>query len=116
LGGFIGGLTLETGQRTRGRWGYTFHSALVFALGYSWVLFPVGLVVSLLSFYNLDAIPTHLFSIVFDIVGAIFGSINGLLLGLLTVGGRRAWRVVLARLAGFGLGGACFGLGLHAFV
>ncbi len=116
LGGFIGGLTLERGQRPLRRWGYAFHSALVFALGYSWILFPVGLIVSLMSFYNLAEIPTQLFSIVFAIVGAIFGSVNGLLLGLLSVGGRRAWRVILAGLVGFGLGGAGFGVGLHAFI
>ncbi len=116
IGGFIGGFTLDTFQRPKGRWGYAWRSASVFGIGYGILLFPLGLIVSLLSFYAGEEILTSHISLALALFGAVFGMIVGGLLGLLTVGLRRALRVLSASLLGFALGGAALGLGLRAYL
>ncbi len=116
IGGFSGGMTLYTVRRSRGRWGYAWRSALVFGFGYGLMLFPLGLVISLLGFYAGEEIASSGFGLSMGIFGAIFGLVVGGFLGLITVGLRRALRVLSMSLIGFGLGGAILGLCLHAYL
>lgn len=116
IAGFSGGLSLESVHRPRGRWGYAWRSAIVLAIHYGWLLFPSILIVSLLSFYNVEGTPATSFCLVFAIFGAIFGTLCGLFLGLITVGRGLLWRPMRAGLVGFGLGGIGFGYGLWAFL
>jgi phosphatidylserine/phosphatidylglycerophosphate/cardiolipin synthase-like enzyme len=116
IGGFLGGWTLPDVGRPKGRWGNAWRSAVSLGLSYGGLLFMVGSVISLISFYDVFETPIHKFALLLLIVGAVFGSVAGLLLGLLTVGWRRTPRVALAGAAGFGLGGIGLGVGLHAFL
>ena len=114
IGGFIGGWSLPAVDRSNGRWGYGWQSALCLALTYATFLFMAALLVSLLSFYAVAEVPPSDFAILFMAIGALSGAVSGLLLGLLTVGWRRTAFVTLAALIGFGLGGSGLGLGLRA--
>ena len=76
ISGFIGGLTLDVGNRPRGKFGYAWRSALTFAIANGLLLFPVGLVISLLAFYNISKITPTLFAAVFIVIGAIYGFLS----------------------------------------
>ena len=60
--------------------------------------------------------PVDPFMKVYLFVGMFMGALIGLLLGLTTVGWRRTGSVILASVAGFGLGGAVLGAGIWAYL
>ncbi len=115
FGGFVGGWTLPVVGREKGRWGYAWPSGFTFGAGIGVLIFPLLLIISLLSFYEISTIPPHVFSIVFGIVGLFFGLIMGGVLGAWTF--RRfyspaAWGGAL----GFALGGMALGYGLRRYL
>jgi phosphatidylserine/phosphatidylglycerophosphate/cardiolipin synthase-like enzyme len=115
VGGFVGGWTLPVVGRQKGRWGYAWQSGFTLGVGYGVLVFPVMLIISLLSFYEVSAITSIVFSIIFGVVGLIFGLITGGVLGAWTL--RRfyspaAWGAAL----GFALGGVGLGYGIWRFL
>ncbi len=116
IGGFSGGYTLPEAGKPHGRWGYAWQGAVSMALTYGSFLYATLLVVTLIAFYSVVESPPAQFALLFMWAGALFGALSGLLLGLLTVGWRRALYVVLAGLAGFGVGGLFLGLGGRAYL
>ncbi len=115
IGGFVGGYTLPTVDRPRGRWGYAWHSAVSLGLPFGTILYLLVFLIYSLAVGDLVAIPPDKYAVLFAILGAVIGGLVGLLLGLFTVG-KRFWRVVLAGMLGFGLGGIGLGLGYWAFL
>ncbi|MCA9873863.1 MAG: hypothetical protein KC441_09415, partial [Anaerolineales bacterium] len=115
LGGSVGGWTLPAVGQGKGRWGYVWRSGITFGFGYGLLLFPVILIVALLSFYDISSMPVHVFSIIFGIVGLIFGLIMGISLGLWTTG-RRFPAITRWSMAGFGLGGLFLGSTIWQYI
>ena len=110
VGGAIGGWTLPTVGFDKGRRGDAWRSGVTFGIGYGFLIFPVILIISLLSFYDISSTPFYVFSIIFGLVGVIFGIIMGLSLGLWTVR-RRFYLITRYSALGFGLGGMVLGYG-----
>ena len=115
IGGFLGGYTLPTVDRPRGRWGYAWRSALSLGIPFGTIFYFLTFIVYSLVVGDLTAISPEKYAVLFAILGAILGTVVGLFLGLLTVG-KRFWRVALAGALGFGLGGTGLGLGYWAFL
>ncbi len=115
IGGAIGGLTLSYAHQTTRRVGYVWRGALSFGVSYSLLIIPLTLVVSLISFYDLEELSPVGLMIPFWVLGAIFGAVSGLILGLLTVG-RTVWRVFLVSALGFAFGGSALGYGLWGYL
>lgn len=115
LGGCIGGWSLPTIGQGKGRWGYIWRSGITFGFGYGLLLFPVILIIALLSFYDINSTPIYVFSAIFGLVGVIFGVIMGISLGLWTAG-RRFSPITQWSTAGFSLGGLALGAAIWQFV
>ncbi len=115
IGGFIGGDTLDPVGVEKGRWGYAWRSGVTFGVGYGLLLFPVGLIISLLSFANIEDVPAYVFSIIFGLVGALFGLIMGGSLGIWTVG-RRFVPITRWAALGFGIGGMFLGYAMRVYI
>jgi phosphatidylserine/phosphatidylglycerophosphate/cardiolipin synthase-like enzyme len=115
FGGFAGGWTLPVVARPKGRWGYAWQSGFTFAVGIGILIFPVLLIISLLSFYEIPTIPARVFGLVFGIVGLVFGLIAGGVLGIWTLR-RFVARITWASALGFALGGAGLGYGLWRYL
>jgi len=116
IGGLIGGFTLETFRRPHRRWGYAWRSAIVTGVWYGILMFPLGLIISLISFYAVNEIQMGSLVTALMIFGAVFGALVGGFLGAFTVGLRRALRVLSVSLLGFALGGAGLGYGLYNYL
>jgi len=115
VGGFIGGYTLSPVGVGKGRWGYAWRSGVTFGIGYGLLLFPVGLIVSLLSFADIENVPAYVFSIIFGLIGALFGLIMGGSLGVWTIG-RRFGPITRWTALGFGVGGAFLGYFMRLYI
>ena len=115
IGGFAGGWTYPVVSRERGRFGYAWHSALSFGIPYGTVLYLLVFIIYALAVGDQTAVQPGRFAALFSILGGALGLVYGLVLGLITVG-RRFFRVLLAGLVGFALGGAGLGLALWAFL
>lgn len=111
VGGMLGGAMLPRIGREKSRWRFILASGIIFGVGYGLLLFPLILISSLLSFYDITETPVYVFSAVFGIVGLIFGALVGLFLGMWTVG-RRFPPVTWSSAAGFAVGGALLGAGV----
>jgi len=115
LGGAVGGWTLPPLGQGKDRRGYAWRSGITFGVGYGLLLFPVILMVSLLSFYEVAYTPVFVFGLIFGLVGLVFGSLMGASLGLWTVG--RLFRPITGwSAAGFGLGGVLLGATIWYFI
>ena len=57
FGGSVGGATLPTIGQGKERRGYVWRSGITFGFGYGLLIFPIILIVSLLSFYDISATP-----------------------------------------------------------
>jgi hypothetical protein len=114
LGGAIGGYALSTIDPIYSRSKYIWRTAIATGVTEGLLILPLLLLIAIIALYNngLDRDPTGQI-IVFGIFGALFGIIFGLIQGLTTVGWRQVWRVLLASVIGFGLGGAVVGYGLR---
>ena len=114
IGGAIGGFALSTIDPIYSRRKYIWRTAISAGVTEGLLILPLILLTAIIALYNngLDRDPTGQV-IVFGIYGALFGIIFGLILGLTTVGWRQVWRVLLASITGFGLGGAAMGYGLR---
>lgn len=115
IGGFIGGYTLSPVGVGKGRWGYAWRSGVTFGIGYGLLLFPVGLVVSLLSFADIENIPAYVFTVIFGVIGGLFGLIMGGSFGVWTIG-RRFPRITRWVVLGFAIGGACIGYFMWLYI
>lgn len=115
LGGSIGGWSLPTISQGKGRRGYVWRSGMTFGFGYGLLIFPVFLIMALLSFYDINNTPVYVFGITFGLVGTIFGAIMGVSLGLWTVG-RRFPPITRWSTAGFALGGIALGIAIRQFI
>lgn len=117
LGGLIGGYSLPPigWGKSKGRRGHSWRSGITFGVGYGLLVFPLLLIVSLLSFYDISNLPVYVFSLTFGVVGLLFGAMMGLSLGLWTVG-RRFAPIFWLSMAGFGAGGLFLGYGLWRFI
>ncbi|MCP4358510.1 MAG: hypothetical protein GY796_10885, partial [Chloroflexi bacterium] len=115
LGGGIGGYTLPAIGRGKGRWGYAWRSGITFGIGYGLLVFPVILITSLLSFYDISSTPFYVFSLTYGLIGIVFGLIMGLSLGVWTIG-RRFPPITWMSAVGFGLGGTVLGYTVWAYI
>ena len=115
LGGCIGGFTLPSIGAGKGRWGYAWRSGITFGFGYGILIFPLVLILTLLSFYDISSTPAYVFSIVYGFIGVVFGVIMGLSLGAWTIG-RRFPPITRYAAFGFGCGGLVLGYTLWVFI
>ena len=116
IGAFIGGKSLPVVDPPRGKWEYAWKSGLLMGIIYGLLLFPLALLLTLFSFYNIGGIQVKLFMAAFAIVGAVIGLLFGLSFGSWTVGIRRMWRVAGYATLGFALGGMALGVGMYIFI
>ncbi len=114
-GGFMGGYTLPALGKGKGRWGYAWRSGITFGVGYSLLIFPLILITSLLSYYDIAETPIYMFGLIYGLIGAVFGVIMGLSLGVWTIG-RRFPPITWLSALGFGLGGFALGLFVWVFI
>lgn len=116
VSGFIGGMTLPIPEGGRRRGTTAAMSALGMAVLFSLLIFPMILVIGLLSYYDVAELRPRLFGFVLGLVGLLYGLLMGLWLGVTTIGSWRAGRVARPVAVGFGLGGFLFGLGVWAYI
>ena len=114
LGGAVGGYVLSIIDPIFPRRKYIWRTAIATCVTEALLIIPLLLFTVILALYNngLDSDPTGQI-IVFGIYGIIFGIIFGLVLGFSTVNWRQVWRILLASIVGFGLGGAALGYGIR---
>lgn len=114
IGGAIGGYALSSIDPIYSRRKYIWRTGISAGLTQAILILPLILLLSIIALYNngLDREATGQV-IIFGIFGVIYGLIFGLILGLSTVGWRQVWRILLATITGFGLGGAALGYGLR---
>lgn len=111
LGMLLGGLALHRIDPGASRKRYLLGSGLAFGLAEGLLVIPIVLVLALTALYSNGVIgEINRYSILFTIFGLLFGLVAGLWLGLITVRLRRSWRVILASIVGFGLGGGLMGI------
>ena len=116
IGSFFGGKSLPVVNPPRGKWEYAWKSGVVMGVIYGLLLYPMVLVITLFSFYNIAGISILFFMVFFAVVGAFIGLLFGLFFGGWTVGIRHFWRVAGYGALGFGLGGFVVGAGIHHFI
>ncbi|UCG23122.1 MAG: hypothetical protein JSW55_13280 [Chloroflexota bacterium] len=116
IGGFLGGWTLPVIGKPMGKYGYAWRSALSVGLVYGTFLVVAVFAISSLTVRDAALLPVSPFMQVYMLVGLITGALIGLLLGLTTVGWRLTGSLVLAGMAGFGLGGAALGAAIWAYL
>ena len=110
LGG-VGGWVLATIMGTTRRVRLAIGSGIAFAVTISVLMFVFLLLTSFLALYNnLTTNRIDQFGLVFGLYGLAFGLITGILQSLLTVRLRHTWRVILAAMLGFALGGVIMGV------
>jgi hypothetical protein len=106
LGGWSLGRILGTGKRAQ----VTAGSAVAFGIPTGLLILVYLLVISFFALYNnLVANRFDQFALLFGIFGLVFGLLLGILQGFLTLRVRHAWRIILAAIAGFTLGGLLMG-------
>lgn len=115
LGGFVigggGGWVLGGILGTQKRLRLLIGAGLAFALTFSLLTLLFLLLITFIALYNnLTTDPVGQYGLLFGLFGFVFGLVVGLLLALLTVHLRHSWRVLLAAIAGFTLGGVVLGL------
>jgi len=113
-GGAIGGYVLSLIDPIYPRKKYIWRTAIATGLTEALLIIPLLLFTVILALYNngLDRDPTGQI-LVFGIYGIIFGIIFGLIIGFSTIDWRQVWRILLASIIGFGLGGAAIGYGIR---
>jgi phosphatidylserine/phosphatidylglycerophosphate/cardiolipin synthase-like enzyme len=113
LGGALGGYALSSIDPIYPRGNYIWRTAIAAGVTQAILIIPLILLTALIALYNngLDRDFTGQV-IVFGVYGVIFGIVFGLILGLTTLDWRQVWRILLATITGFGLGGAAIGYGL----
>ena len=114
VGGAIGGYSLSLIDPIFPRGKYIWRSAIAMGVTEAVLIIPLLLFTFILALYNngLDRDPVgHI--LLFGIYGILFGIILGLIIGFLTVDWRQVWRILLATIVGFGLGGTAVGYGLR---
>lgn len=114
IGGALGGYALSIIDPIYPRRKYIWRTAIASGVAEGLLIVPLLLFTAILSLYNngLDREPTG-FILVFGVYGVIYGIVMGLVLGFATLEWRQVWRVLLASIIGFGLGGAAMGYGLR---
>ena len=116
IGGFLGGWTLPVIGEPKGKYGFAWRSAISLGIVYGIFLLLAVFGISMLTMRDAAFMPVGPFMKVYLLVGMIMGALIGLLLGLTTVGWRRTGSVIIACIAGFGLGGAALGAGIWAYL
>jgi phosphatidylserine/phosphatidylglycerophosphate/cardiolipin synthase-like enzyme/MFS family permease len=115
IAGLIGGSTLPR-LNSRRRRTIVIMSSLSMGILFSLLIFPLILVIGLLSFYDVAELRPRLFGIVIGLVGLLFGVLMGLWMGAVALGSSRAGRVARPTSIGFGLGGFLFGICLWVYL
>ncbi len=115
IGGFVigggGGWVLARILGTSKRLRVLIGSGVSFGLSVSLLVIVFLLVTAFLGLYNnLTKNPISQYGILFGLYGLIFGLVAGVLLALTTVHIRHSWRVILASIVGFTLGGLIMGI------
>ena len=109
--GVLVGLTLLRIDRQAPRRRYILSGSLTFGLLQAVLLVLFLLLLALLFFYNNNAdVRPRGVTVLLGGYGLLYGLLIGLLLGLTSVGGRHFWRVMLAAMLGYMLGGIATGL------
>jgi phosphatidylserine/phosphatidylglycerophosphate/cardiolipin synthase-like enzyme len=110
IGGAVGGYVISIIDPIFPRRKYIWRSAIALGLTEALLIIPIILIVVILALYNngLDREPTG-YILVFSIFGILFGILFGLIIGISTINWRQVWRVLLATIIGFGVGGAAIG-------
>ena len=118
LGGAVagawGGLAISRFSKASTKKHFLWRGALSFFLAHLLVVIPAIALIFAISFFNpdIDVSSSKLPRLIL-LIGLLYGLVSGLLFGLLTAGLRRFLLVVLAAMAGFGLGGLLFGFVLR---
>jgi phosphatidylserine/phosphatidylglycerophosphate/cardiolipin synthase-like enzyme len=114
IGGAIGGFALSSIDPIYPRRKYIWRTAISTGVTQAILILPLILLIAVIALYDngLDRDASGQV-IVFGIFGVLYGIIFGLILGLSTVGWRQVWRILLATIIGFGLGGAALGYGVR---
>jgi phosphatidylserine/phosphatidylglycerophosphate/cardiolipin synthase-like enzyme len=109
--GVLVGLTLARIDRLAPRRRYIVAGVVTFGLLQALLLLVFILILALLYFYNNNAdVRARGLAVLFGGYGLLYGLLIGLLLGLTSVGWRHFWRVMLAAIFGYLLGGVATGL------
>lgn len=113
LAGALGGQALARIDPLYTRRKYIWRSSLAMGLTLGLLSILLILLTALVALYNPGSTrEPWAFIVLFAIYGLLYGLISGLILGFSTVRFVDSWRVILASLAGFTLGGAFFGYGM----
>lgn len=114
IGGALGGYVLSIIDPIFPRRKYIWRTAIAAGVTEGLLIIPLILFAVILALYNngLDRDPSGQV-IIFGIFGIVFGIIFGLILGFSTIDWRQVWRILLASMIGFGLGGAAVGYGIR---
>ncbi len=115
LGMVLGGLALHRIDPSGNRRRYLLGSSFAFGLAEGLLVIPLLLVLAMSALYTNGVIgERNRYGLLFLIFGLLYGAVAGLWLALITVRLRRSWRVFLAALVGFGLGGGLMGIILRS--
>lgn len=111
LGMLLGGWALHQIDSEGNRRRYLVGSGFAFGIAQGLLIIPILLALALTALYTNGVIgERNRYGLLFFIFGLLYGVVAGLLFGLITVRLRRSWRVALAAVLGFGLGGGLMGI------
>ncbi|MGB6420870.1 MAG: hypothetical protein WBF05_03440, partial [Anaerolineales bacterium] len=110
LGG-VGGWAIAKILNTARKADLIIGSAIAFAVSTSILTFVFLLVIGFLGLYNnMASDKVEQFGLIFGLFGLLFGLLTGLLQAFMTVRVRHSWRILLAAILGFSIGGVLLGL------
>jgi hypothetical protein len=113
LAGALGGRALARIDPNYAQRKYVWRSGLAIGLTLGLLSILLILLTALMALYNPGSTrEPWAFIVLFAIYGLLYGLVSGLILGFSTVRFRDSWRVILASLTGFTLGGAVLGYGM----
>ncbi len=116
LAGALGGQALARIDPLYTRRKYMWRSGIAIGLTLGLLSILLILLTALVGLYNPGSTrEPWAFIALFAIYGLLYGLVSGLILGFSTVRLRDSWRVILASLVGFTLGGALFGYGMWRY-
>jgi phosphatidylserine/phosphatidylglycerophosphate/cardiolipin synthase-like enzyme len=114
--GVVGGWAIDRILGLKRKGWLIFDHAVSFGVAVGFLLLLFLVLLGFVGIYNnfYDNQIEHL-GLVFLIFGLIFGLVSGLMLAFLSVRIRYTWRIILASILGFSLGGFIVGVGLKFF-
>ena len=110
LGG-VGGWAVTRIFRTTRKADLVIGSAIAFAVSTSVLSLVFLLVIGFLGLYNnMASDRIEQYGLIFGLLGLVFGLLTSLLQAFMTVRVRHTWRIILAAILGFSIGGVLLGL------